>query len=618
MKARTLQEWQEAYRRGVWQPRAAMAAWQAAQAQADAAWIYRVDPQALQAAAEAVEARLQAAGGDYAQLPLYGVPFAVKDNIDVAGLPTTAACPAFSYVARETAPAVQRLLDAGALLVGKTNLDQFATGLAGVRSPYGAVPNPFKADYISGGSSSGSASLVARGIVPFALGTDTAGSGRVPAGFCNIVGLKPTRGWFSTRGVVPACRTLDCVSVFALTAADATTVAVQLGVYDAGDAYARRAPVMAAPPPLRRLGVAAAPQWFGDGAAAAAYAAALTRLEALGVSLVPLDFAVLHETAALLYQGPWVAERYAAIEDFIAAQAQAVHPVVREIVLRGRAFSAVEVFKAEYRRAALKRAADALMAEVDALLVPTTPTIYTLAELAEEPIARNSVLGTYTDFVNLLDWSALAMPAGFRSDGLPFGLTLIGPAWQDLRLGAFAQRWQAAQALPLGATARSAAPPLPVDTTAPVLPPLPPVADGHLRLAVVGAHLRGMPLNHELSDRGAQFVAATTTAPRYRLYALRGTVPPKPGLARADTGMAIQLELWDLPLAAFGSFVAGVPAPLGIGSLELADGRWVQGFICEPWALQDAEDISHYGGWRAFRAAAASGASGAAPTGTSS
>lgn len=589
----TLNEWKDAYRNGL-KPVDAMRSLMQELSPDDPAWILRLDAEAVIASAQALESK-----GSVASLPLYGVPFAIKDNIDVAGLATTAGCPGFSYIADHTAPVVQRLLDAGALLIGKTNLDQFATGLVGTRSPYGAVPNTFDADYISGGSSSGSASVVARGLVPFALGTDTAGSGRVPAGFNNLVGLKPTRGALSSRGVFPACRTLDCVSIFALTVEDAATVFALTAIHDAADPYARPAPVAAASarfPAHPRLGVPAAPQWFGDADAEQAYLKALKQVEAMGAELVPLDFSALHETAALLYDGPWVAERYAAIERFIGTQPEAMDAVVRDVVLRAREFTATDAFRAEYRLAELRRVAQQLIGSVDALLVPTAPSIYTRAQIEAEPLQLNTRLGTYTNFVNLLDWCALSLPAGFRDDGLPSGVTLIAPAWRDAALAELGTRWQRHAPWTLGATGRALPAAAPMTNT-----PSPDV----VRLAVVGAHLRGMPLNVQLTERVSAFVEATTTSDAYRLYALPGTVPPKPGLARvgAGQGAAIQVELWDVPLHSFGSFVAAIPAPLGIGTLTLADGREVKGFICEAWALADARDITGFGGWRAYMAA---------------
>jgi allophanate hydrolase len=447
--------------------------------------------------------------------------------------------------------------------------------------------------------------VVARGIVPFALGTDTAGSGRVPAGFNNIVGLKPTRGAVSARGMVPACRTLDCIAVFALTVEDAYAVFEHAESFDADDPYSRAAPPLAGSRRFRqpvRLGIPSAPQWFGDALSERAFKAALKTAAAAGMELVPLDFSAMHEVADLLYNGPWVAERYVAIEGFLRDHADAVHPVVRAIIGRATTLNAAEAFKAEYRRSVLKRVADQLIAQVDALLVPTAPTTYTIAEVEADPIGLNSRLGTYTNFVNLLDWCALALPAGFREDGLPFGVTAIAPAWHDAALAAFGRVWQARSPWPLGATGRNAPPP--------AAEARPPLQRDAVRLAVVGAHLSGMPLNRELTERDAVFVEATTTSSAYRLYALPGTVPPKPGLVKSEGGAPIQVELWDVPLAAFGSFVASVPPPLGIGTLELTDGRQVRGFICEPWAIRDARDITAHGGWRAYMAAQRGAASG--------
>lgn len=594
----TLPALRAAYASGVLTPRALVDRWLAAVdgLGVDPAWITRVEPSVLRARADWLMTQ------DAASLPLYGVPFAVKDNIDVAGLPTTAACPAFARwagcPATASATVVQRLHDAGALLVGKTNLDQFATGLVGTRSPFGAVPNSFDPSYVSGGSSSGSASVTARGLVSFALGTDTAGSGRVPAGFNNLVGLKPTRGLISTAGVVPACRSLDCVSVFALDCADAAAVLAVAAAPDRADPYSRAA----APAPraaLRRVGVPAAPEFFGDAAQAAAWDAALAQASALGLELVPLDFTPLHAVAALLYDGAWVAERYAAIRSFFDAQADAMDPTVRGIIGRGRTLTAADAFAGQYALAALQPAAWALMDAVDALLVPTAPTIHRLADMARDPVALNSQLGHYTNFVNLLDWSALAVPAGFRRDGLPFGCTLIAPAFCEAPLLALGARWQQHfdlhLQLPLGATGRRLG-----AAAAPTLD------DGTVPLAVVGAHLSGMPLNHQLTERRAALLAQTATAPRYRLHALADTQPAKPGLQRVGSGGAsIAVELWAMPAAGFGSFVAAVPPPLAIGTIELADGRWVKGFVCEPHALAGARDITSFGGWRAYQQSAA-------------
>ncbi|HGM4639550.1 allophanate hydrolase [Serratia sarumanii] len=559
----------------------------------DNAWLYLATPAQRERQYRQLAQRLEAVAGDLSRLPLFGVPFAIKDNIDVGGWPTSAACPAFTYQAAAEATVVANLRAAGAIAIGKTNLDQFATGLVGTRSPYGAVVNSFDSRYVSGGSSSGSASVVARGLVPFALGTDTAGSGRVPAGFNNIVGLKPTKGRLSNRGVVPACRLNDTVSVFALTVADAAQVAELASGFDEADPYSRPDPHTAPAdiPAAPRFAVPAQLEFFGDVQAERAFHRALAQLQAGGATLEPLDFAPFRTLAEQLYYGPWVAERTVAIEQVLEASPQAIDPVVRGIVGNGLGYSACDAYKAEYLRAELARQIAQRLAPFDALVVPTAPTIRTLAEMAQEPVLFNSQFGTYTNFTNLADLSALALPGPLREDGLPAGITLIAPAWHDRALAAFGLRWQRQSALPLGATGRALPP-----------QPAPAPSSGHVRLAVVGAHLSGMPLNVQLTQRDAVRVEQTVTAPCYRLYALADTEPPKPGLARVAQGAAIRLELWDIPLARFGEFVAEIPAPLGIGTLLLADGRRVKGFICEAWALEGATDITEFGGWRDYLA----------------
>ena len=557
----------------------------------DVAWISTVSAELLEAQLQNLAALFDQAEGDLTKLPLFGVPFAVKDNIDVAGFLTTAACPEFAYTAKADATVVANLKAAGAIVVGKTNLDQFATGLVGTRSPYGAVCNSFNQDYVSGGSSSGSASVVARGLVPFALGTDTAGSGRVPAGFNNIVGLKPTKGWLSTTGVVPACRSLDCVSVFALTVNDAQTVARVAGGFDVKDAYSRVNPgsaktKIAAKP---RLAVPRGTSFFGDQLNEAQWGKAVAALEAFGAEIVEIDFTPFTQLAEELYFGSWVAERTAAVGEVLASTPEVINPVVRGIVESGLKFSAVDSYRAEYRRAELARTINEALKGFDALVVPTSPIIRTLAEMAEEPVLYNSQFGTFTNFTNLADLCALAVPASMRADGLPFGITLLAPAWHDAALADFAVRWQAQINLPLGATGAALTPEV-------ISQPAP----GAIRVAVVGAHLTGMPLNFQLTTRDAVLVEQTTTQACYRLYALPGTVPPKPGLARVTEGSEIIVELWDIPKARFGEFVAEIPTPLGIGNVELADGRWVKSFICEPYALEGARDITSFGGWRAF------------------
>ncbi|MFZ2157987.1 MAG: allophanate hydrolase [Bradyrhizobium sp.] len=535
---------------------------------------------------------------DPAQLPLHGVPVAVKDNIDAAGLPTTAACPAFSYLPAHDATAVSRLRAAGAIVIGKTNLDQFATGLVGVRSPYGIPTNPVRGDLIPGGSSSGSAVAVSAGLVPLSLGTDTAGSGRVPAMLNNIVGLKPSLGLISTSGVVPACRTLDCVSIFALGVDDAMTALGALAGPDAADPYSRNRPLapMTAFPNQLRLGVPRNGQliYFGDKASEKAYGEALKRWTALGATLVEFDLEPFYETARLLYEGPWVAERYLVIRDLLASSPDAIHPVTREITIAGARLSAADTFAALYRLQTLRRVAERAFANIDALVLPTAPTAYTTAQVLANPIELNSRLGTYTNFVNLLDLCGLALPAAIRPDGIPFGITLLAPAGQDARLASIGRVFHADTGLAMGAKG------LPQ-------PPLTALAAGassdEIAIAVVGAHLSGMALNGELKALGGRLIEATVTAPDYKLYALP-TTPPKPGMLRvaAGAGTSIALELWALSAASFGKFVAAIPPPLSIGTVRLADGRGVKGFLVEPADIGAARDISAFGGWRAFMA----------------
>lgn len=587
----TLADWQAAYRLHGAQPAALLGKLIADLDPGDPAWICLADAVQLGDQLAALADRLTQVHGDLTQLPLYGVPFAIKDNIDAAGWPTTAACPAYAYKASEDANVVRRLRAAGAILIGKTNLDQFATGLVGTRSPHGAVPNTFNPAYVSGGSSSGSASVVARGLVVFSLGTDTAGSGRVPAGFNNIVGLKPTKGWLSTRGVVPACRTLDCVSIFSLTVDDADKIAVIAAGYDEQDPYSRSAPVMPARlPRLPRLAIPTPLEFFGDHQAEVAYERALQTLRDMGATLEAIDFTAFRELADLLYQGPWVAERYAAIRELHERAPDAIDPIVRSIIEQAASYSAVDTFEAEYRRAALTRIIEQALANFDALVVPTSPSIYSIAQLREEPVTLNTRLGTYTNFTNLADLSALALPAGLREDGLPCGITLIGLAWHDRALAEFGRRWEQAQPGTLGATGRARP-----TSFAPIVD-----TSQTVQVAVVGAHLRGMPLNHQLTSRNARFIEATHSASSYRLYALANSTPPKPGLVRMAHGASIAVEIWELSYQAFGEFVAEIPAPLGIGTLELADQRLVKGFICEPYGIEGARDITEFGGWRAY------------------
>ncbi len=549
--------------------------------------------------AEAVRKAAAALGSYDPARPLWGVPVAVKDNIDVAGQPTTAACPAFAYTATEDAAAVAALRRAGALILGKTNLDQFATGLVGVRTPYPVPRNPHDPTRIPGGSSSGSAVAVARGIVSLALGTDTAGSGRVPAGLNNIVGLKPSLGLVSTRGVVPACRTLDCVSIFALSVADAWTGLGVLAGFDPADPYSRPfpRPALEPLPASLRLGVpdAASRRFFGDGAAEAAFDAALADLARIGAETVELDFTPLFAVAALLYEGAWVAERQAAIADFLAsAPADALHPVTAGIIGGAEGLSAADAFRGLYRLQALRREASVLLGGVDGLVAPTVPRFFTRDDLERDPLGPNSQLGSYTNFVNLLDLCGLAVPTRARRDGLPGGVTLIAPAGRDGLLAMIGDALAREVDVPLGATGWRAGAKLPAATR----------PDPGVTLAVVGAHMRGMPLNSELTALGASFLRTQRTAPEYRLFELPGTVPPKPGLLRVGReGSAIEIELWRLDTAAFGRLVAGVPGPLTIGDVRLADGASAKGYLAEAAGVSGAADISDYGGWRAYVAA---------------
>jgi allophanate hydrolase len=528
-------------------------------------------------------------------LPLWGIPFAVKDNIDVAGMPTTAACPAFAYAPEKDAEAVARLRAAGAIVIGKTNLDQFATGLNGTRSPYGAPRCVFDANYVSGGSSSGSAVAVAAGLAAFALGTDTAGSGRVPAAFNNIVGIKPTPGLISTAGMVPACRSLDCVSIFAATATDGALVRQLIEGFDAADPFSRRASPGTLPTDGLRVGILAAAdrQFFGDREAERLYAMAIGRALSLGAELVEIDYTPFRETAALLYEGPWVAERFAAFESF-GVPAEELDPSVAGIMLSGAAHSAADAFRGQYRLEDLRRQTEAEWAKADMLLLPTAPTIYRVDEMLADPIALNTRLGTYTNFFNLLGLSAIAVPAGFRSDGLPFGVTIAAPGFHDAALVPIAAALHHGARTGAGLDRRFMIPSAPAAAT-----------DDRLRLAVVGAHLSGMALNGELLALGATLERRCRTSEDYRLYLLPGTMPAKPGLVREQgfAGPGIEVEVWALPAEAFGRFVAAIPAPLGIGKISLSDGSAVSGFLCEKDAVTGAEEITVFGGWRAYMAA---------------
>lgn len=554
-----------------------LAAYDAVQPQA---WISRFDPETLLEAARGVDTRVDA--GEV--LPLAGVPFAVKDNIDVAGLDTTAGCPSFAYQPPHSATVVQRLLAAGAMCIGKTNLDQFATGLNGTRSPYGAPRNAFNLAYVSGGSSSGSAVAVAAGLVAFALGTDTAGSGRVPAAFNHLVGFKPSRGRWSNNGLVPACKTLDCITALTSSVADARLVDQVVAGFDPADPFSANVPDRSRD--ARKVGVPHKDQqvWFGDLESERLYNKALDCMINSGAEIVEIDITLLKEAAHLLYEGAWVAERAAALEAVLSGGPDDLDPVVREVVAAGLGMSAVDVFNGIYRLAELRRAAETLWETIDLIVLPTTGTTYRVAELHAAPIALNSNLGAYTNFVNLLDMAAIAVPAGARQNNTGFGITLIGPAGTDQALLSAGEAY-------LEAASLGAPPPLDLEGRMQTV-----------KLAVVGAHLKDMPLHWQLTSREAVFIEATYTAPNYTLHAIADSVPPKPALVHKESGAAIAVEVYELDVAAFGSFVAEVPPPLAIGTVTLADGSSVKGFVAEPRATVGAEDITGLGGWRAYMA----------------
>ncbi|WP_085611627.1 MULTISPECIES: allophanate hydrolase [unclassified Pseudomonas] len=528
-------------------------------------------------------------GRDLDSLPLYGVPFAIKDNIDLAGIPTTAACPAFAYVPERSATIVEQLLALGAIPLGKTNLDQFATGLNGSRSPYGACPNSVLAEYPSGGSSAGSSLAVALGVASFALGTDTAGSGRVPAALNNLVGLKASKGLISTAGVLPACRTLDCVTTFTATAREASQLLALTARLDPRDEYSRSNPLwndgsaFGVPRPFR-FGVPRAQdlEFFGCEEGPLLFGDAIDRLKALGGEAVELDLSPFLEAARLLYEGPWVAERYSVAGELMEENPEAVLPVIRAVLAKAPAVSGVQTFRAQYRLQALKAVCDKALEGLDCVLTPTIGRPVTLAELDAEPVRRNSELGYYTNFMNLLDYAAVAVPSGFMANGLPWGVTLFGRAFTDQYLLGVADALQRQHDLAL---------PTPNN----------PARHDRARLVVCGAHLDGLALNWQLRQRGARLIEATYSSKDYKLYALAGGPPLRPGMLRlAEGGVAIEVEVWELPSRELGSFLTGIPAPLGLGKVQLADGRWESGFICEPYGLEGATDISHLGGWRAY------------------
>ncbi len=532
----------------------------------NAVWITLLPEEKLLEYASAIE------GQSLQELPLYGIPFAIKDNIDLAGVPTTAGCPDYAYTPEKSSFVVDLLIAAGAIPVGKTNLDQFATGLVGTRSPYGVAPNSYNRDYIPGGSSAGSASAVANGLVSFSLGTDTAGSGRVPAALNNLVGWKPTRGVLSTAGVVPACRSLDCVSVFALSTADIERIAPVVSVDDTDDAWSRAFPVSESLVPSRGLSYGVPDKkllkFFGNGEYERLFEEAVLKMESLGYRKVEIDAEPFIKAAELLYQGPWVTERYAAIEDFLKTQPDSIWPATRTIISKGVEYSALDLFRAEYKLAEYRKQSEKVWDNIDFMLMPTAGTAYTIAEVEADPIQLNSNLGYYTNFMNLLDLSALALPAGFTKANFPFGITICAPAFKDQLLMNIGSRWTEAH------------------------------PGKFAGVAVCGAHLSGFPLNYQLIERGARLSETIMTAQEYRFYRLPGT-PPKPGLVRVkEDGVQVEVEVWKIPESGLGGFLTAIPSPLGLGKIKLEDGRWVTGFLAEPLGLEGAEDISSFGSWR--------------------
>lgn len=555
------------------------------------------DPAIFISVADEATALAQAReAGKNTDLPLCGVPVAIKDNIDAAGFPTTAACPAYSYIPAKDATAVAKLKAAGAIVIGKTNLDQFATGLVGVRSPYGVPRNPFGSKLIPGGSSSGSAVAVSTGLVPLSLGTDTAGSGRVPAGLNNIVGLKPTLGLVSTSGVVPACRSLDCVSVFSLTADDAWLALRVIAGFDDADSYSRKISLIepGALPSITKLGVPRKEDryFFGDRSAEHAFEKSIELARGVGAEIHEIDFSHFLEAARLLYEGPWVAERTAAVGDFIAKHPDKAHPVTRAIVESGNKLNTVDAFRAFYRMQELRTKAAQTLRAVDVLMVPTVPHAYQISELESDPIRLNSNLGTYTNFVNLLDLCGLAIPITISDDGIPYGSTLLATGGSDGRLLTLGRAMHAKSGLPLGSLNISQSSPLPPAK----------IENGEIPIAVLGAHLSGMALNHELTSLGGRLIEAVHTRADYKLYALKGEGPARPGMLRvpAGTGTAIEAEIWAMTPENFGRFVAAVPAPLSIGTVHLENGNSAKGFLAEAEAIKGAEDISSFGGWRNY------------------
>lgn len=590
------------YQRGDFTPRELIALLRARSAQYrdHNIWIHELSDAEIETYLSALDQR------SLNDAPLYGVPFAIKDNIDLALIPTTAACAAVAFTPEHDAFVVNNLIAAGAIPLGKTNLDQLATGINGTRSPWGPGKNSFDPTYISGGSSSGSAIAVALGLASFSLGTDTAGSGRIPAAFNNIVGWKPSRGLLSSRGMLPACRTLDCITLFAFTANDINALVPFTVRYDEKDAYSRHNPAYnssnsgavanAFGTPTKKyfeFGVPRANQleFYGDQCYQAAFAKSIELLESIGGKKREIDFSNFLDAARLLYEGPWIAERYHGIRDIIDNDPSVLLPVIAAIIGQGRDKTGVATFDAMYKMQEFRRSIEPLIESLEFIATPTAGTHFTIEQMLAEPILRNSELGYYTNYMNLLDLAAVAVPTQILDNGMPFGITLFSDHFTDLRLLSYAQLIQATTQLPLGAINKSA--------EFPTLPPR--VELSTSKVVVCGAHMSGLQFNNQLLARQAKLISKTKTAASYRFYALPGSGVQRPGLIRVDSnGAAIEVEVWEIPSTEFGSFVAAIPQPLGIGKVELENGEWLPGFICEGYAVDGAEDITELGGWRHY------------------
>ena len=516
-------------------------------------------------------------------LPLYGIPFVIKDNIDLAGVPTTAACPDYAYTPKKSSFVVDRLIKAGAIPLGKTNLDQFATGLVGVRSPYGIPKNPVNPGYLPGGSSSGSAVAVAHGYAVFSLGTDTAGSGRVPAAFNELIGLKPSRGLLSNTGVVPACRSLDCISIFTNHVEDARQILEIATAPDLKDSYSREWKGDFARTKRNRIKIGVPKQedleFFGNKAHRDRFQAYIAEMESReDVELKTISFAPFVEAANLLYHGPWIAERDAAVGDFIKKNPESAHPITRKIIESATGLTATDAFRAFYRLQELKKKADAILQGLDCILTPTTGTHYTVEAALEDPVETNTRLGYYTNFMNLLDYSAIAIPAGRTAQGLAFGVTLFSQAFQDRILLDIASRLRGEVCSSIKTDEKKEL----------------------MEIAVCGAHMKGLPLNHQLLELSATFSRSVSTAPSYRFYCLEYKTPIRPGLVRSVGGSSIDMEIWNLPKRNVGAFLSMIQEPLGLGSIETIDGKWVYGFLCEAHAVENSPDITSFGDWRSY------------------